>query len=64
MHQITMNASERLENISVYVESSLAERLREAARERERSLSGEIRFALKRHLERPVRPGFLETLID
>ena len=37
--------------VAAFVEPNMRERLERAARENERSLSGEVRLALRRHLE-------------
>jgi hypothetical protein len=47
----------RSETVVVCVEPDLRARLERAARENERSLSAEVRRALRRHLEEPVGAG-------
>jgi hypothetical protein len=56
MHVQTIPEKSR-ETIVAYVEPALAERLRKHAKEQERSISGEIRLALRRHLEHVSAAG-------
>jgi metal-responsive CopG/Arc/MetJ family transcriptional regulator len=47
---MTAQATEERKFVSAWIETTLADRLDEAAREADRSRSAELRVALKRHL--------------
>lgn len=51
------NESERLPSIVIYMERPLVTKLRDLAKENERSLSGETRLAIKKHLQTAVSAG-------